>query len=104
MQGQRKFLHAREMRVSAICVLAFAEHLLLKVPRMWAAASLDQKQRLQQMLFPTGVTYGAEGFGTAEVSLVFEMLDAFAAGDSSAASPTGFEPGRSLRNQSFSVE
>jgi site-specific DNA recombinase len=46
-------------------VLAFADHLLLNVARMWAEASPDQKQRLQRTLFPRGVTYGTDGFGTA---------------------------------------
>jgi site-specific DNA recombinase len=73
-------------------VLAFAEHLLLNAARMWAEASLDQKQRLQRVLFPQGVTYGEGGFGTTETSLVFTMLDAIAASKESEASPTGFEP------------
>ena len=73
-------------------VLAFAEHLLLNVARLWAEASLDQKQRLQGVLSPSGVTYGADGFGTAEASLVFTMLDTLAIPKRSEASPTGFEP------------
>ena len=81
-------------------ILAFAEQLLLNVARMWADASSDQKQRLQRVLFPAGVTYGAEGFGTTEASLVFEVLDALAAPESSEASPTGVEPvGLSLRER-----
>jgi len=35
-------------------VLAFAEHLLANVARMWAEAALDQKQRLQRVLFRLG--------------------------------------------------
>jgi hypothetical protein len=73
-------------------VLAFAEHLLVNVARMWAEASLDQRQRLQGVFFPSGITYGAEGFGTAQTSLVFKMLDAIAAPKNSEVSPTGFEP------------
>ena len=73
-------------------ILAFAEQLLLNVARMWADASSDQKQRLQRVLFPAGVTYGAEGFGTTEASLVFEVLDALAAPESSETCPTGVEP------------
>ena len=70
-------------------VLAFAEHLLVDVARLWTEASLDQKQRLQHVFFPSGITYGAEGFGTAETSLVFTMLDAIAASKNNEASPTG---------------
>jgi site-specific DNA recombinase len=78
-------------------VLAFAEHLLLNVAPMWSEASLDQKQRLQRTLFPKGVTYGSDGFGTAETSLVFTMLDEIADPKTSEASPTGFEPGDTPR-------
>lgn len=49
------------------------------VERLCPEASLDQKQRLQRTLFPSGVTYGVAGFGTAEASLVFTMLDAIMA-------------------------
>lgn len=72
-------------------VLAFAEHLLTNVARMWTEASLDQKQRLQSVLFPSGVTYGADGFGTAETSLIFSMLDAIAVPKHGEVSPPGFE-------------
>lgn len=81
-------------------VLAFAEHLLVNVARLWAEASSDQKQRLQRVLFPSGVTYGTDGFGTAEVSMVFDMLNAIAAPKIGEASPTGFAPYYSPRSQS----
>ena len=38
-------------------VLNFAEHVLTNAGRLWTELSLDQKQRLQQVLFPKGVTY-----------------------------------------------
>lgn len=37
-------------------VLAFAEHLALRADRLWMAASLDERQRLQKVLFPDGIT------------------------------------------------
>src|SRR5262249_796118 len=70
-------------------VLAFAEHLLANVARTWTQAARDQKQRLQGVLFPSGVTYGEDGFGTAETSLIFTMLDAIAAPKTGEASPRG---------------
>jgi site-specific DNA recombinase len=36
-------------------VLAFAEHLAMRADRLWMAASLDQRQRLQKVLFPAGL-------------------------------------------------
>jgi hypothetical protein len=80
-------------------VLAFAEHLLLNSARLWSEASLDQKQRLQHVFFPAGVTFGADGFGTTETSLMFKMLDAIAGSKDDEASPTGFEPKSSRRGR-----
>lgn len=59
---------------------------------MWAEASPDQKQRLQRVLFPAGVTYGADGFGTTETSIVFKWLEAVTAQKTSEVSPTGIAP------------
>jgi len=35
--------------------LAFAERVLARAPDLWVQASLNQKQRLQQLFFPEGV-------------------------------------------------
>jgi len=54
-------------------VLRFAENII--APRLWMEGTLDQRQRLQTVLFPKGVTYSnASGFGTAETSLFFRWL------------------------------
>ena len=82
--------YARTDELDVEGVLAFAEHLLLNVARMWADASLDQKQRLQRVVFPRGVTYGDAVFGTAELSLVFTMLQGIAAHENGEASAMGF--------------
>lgn len=37
-------------------VLGFAEHVLEQPARLWSESSLDQRQRLQKVLFPHGVT------------------------------------------------
>jgi hypothetical protein len=37
--------------------LAYAEHLLLNAARLWVDANLDQKQRLQRVIFPNGVEF-----------------------------------------------
>jgi site-specific DNA recombinase len=56
-------------------VLAFAENALTDATGLWVAASLDQKQRLQDVLFPEGLTFDREEFGTAVTCLVFKQLD-----------------------------
>jgi hypothetical protein len=56
-------------------VVAFAEHVLANAAQLWLESSLDQRQRLQSVLFPRGVTYSAAGvFGTAETSVIFRFL------------------------------
>ena len=42
-------------------VLGFAEHALAQPARLWSESSLDQRQRLQKVRFPHGVTYSPEG-------------------------------------------
>jgi site-specific DNA recombinase len=74
-------------------VLGFAEHVLTNAGRLWTDAPLDQKQRLQQALFPKGLEFDGEGFGTAATCLAFTQLRLSEARDSRMASPTGFEPG-----------
>ena len=73
-------------------ILGFAEHLLSSAARMWCEASLDQRQRLQRVLFPQGVTYSPDGtFGTAETSVIFRLPQVLPTEKASEASPTGFE-------------
>jgi site-specific DNA recombinase len=56
-------------------VLNFAEYVLTNAARFWIEASPSQKQRLQKLLFPSGVTYSRDsGFGTAEISVIFRLL------------------------------
>src|ERR1039457_6097912 len=74
-------------------LLDFADRVLHDPAGLWARASLDQRQRLQQILFPAGLTYSqTDGFGTAQSISFFSMLAALEADNSSLASPTGFEP------------
>ena len=47
-------------------ILAFAERVLPRAADLWVQASLDQRQRLQQLFFPQGVAFDGNGFvGTA---------------------------------------
>ena len=74
-------------------VLGFAEYVLANAGRLWVEASLEQKQRLQKVLFPQGVSYSPDGrFGTAETSVIFRLLQAVPSENTREASPTGFEP------------
>ena len=49
------FLDYWKLDVEAI--LAFAERVLPRASDLWAQASLDQRQRLQQLFFPDGIAF-----------------------------------------------
>src|SRR6185437_10136554 len=63
---------AEEIEIEA--VLDFAEMLLLNASNLWKAAPAEQKQRLQRVLFPEGVTYSDGKYGTAITSLLFSGI------------------------------
>src|SRR5262245_38331951 len=49
-------------------VLAFAGRVLPKAADMWVQASLDQRQRLQQLFFPDGVPFDGKRFSRTRVN------------------------------------
>ena len=73
-------------------VLNFSEHVILNAARLWMEFSLEQKQRLQRVLFPEGVTFADGGFGTTATCLIFNMLQQPQPQKTNMATPTGFEP------------
>ena len=56
-------------------VVSFGEFILLNAARLWANSPFDQKQRLQQVIFPQGVEFEGGTYRTRETSLVFFDLD-----------------------------
>lgn len=68
-------------------VLGFAEYLLGNVERLWMELGLDQKQQLQRVLFPEGLRFDGEKFGTAVTCLAFKQLAENGELESSLASP-----------------
>jgi len=56
-------------------ILAFAERVLPRASDLWVQASLDHKQRLQQLFFPEGVAFDGNRFNrTAATAPVFKYL------------------------------
>ena len=92
--GGRRFwpiLVTKEIDIEG--VLGFAESVILNARRMWTEGTLEQRQRLQKVVFPKGVTYSnLAGFGTVETSLFFRWLAVVREKKYALASPTGFEP------------
>jgi hypothetical protein len=59
-------------------ILAFAEHILPRASDLWVQASLDQKQRVQQLFFPEGVAFDGNRFNrTAATATFFNYLAPF---------------------------
>ena len=56
-------------------ILAFAERVLPRAADLWVQASLEQRQRFQQLFFPDGIAFDGNGFvGTAVTAPAFSYL------------------------------
>ena len=55
-------------------VLDFAQMVVLNASNLWKAAPVEQKQRLQTVLFPEGVTYSEGNYRTSVTCLLFNGL------------------------------
>ena len=56
-------------------ILAFAERVLPRAADLWVQASLEQRQRFQQLFFPDGIAFDGNGFvRTALTSPAFSYL------------------------------
>jgi hypothetical protein len=74
-------------------LLTFADKVLQNLGETWNHAGIDQKQRVQKVLFPNGLQYSPElGFLNHSKSSLFNDLEEFVSGKNLLASPTGFEP------------
>ena len=74
-------------------ILAFAERVLPRASDLWVQASLEQRQRLQQLFFPDGVAFDGKRFVRTGVSThAFKYLTPDLPVENNLASLTGFEP------------
>jgi hypothetical protein len=65
----------------------------LNSARLWIEVSSDQKQRLQKVLFPQGVTFADGIYQTPETCLIFNLLQGFEGKKESLATLPGIENG-----------
>src|SRR5436309_10373019 len=76
-------------------ILAFAERILPRASDLWVQASLDYKQRLQQLFFPEGIALDGNRFNrTAVTAPLFSYLAPSESADEKMVSQTGIEPAR----------
>ena len=71
--------------------MGFAEHVLTNAARLWAELGIDGKRELQEALFPDGLSFDEQGFGTAVTSFSFAELGAIQRAETSLASPRGMD-------------
>ena len=84
-----KVNEARQDEIEIEELLDFSEKLLLNAAGAWKQSGLEQKQRLQQVLFPQGVTYKDGIYRTTATSPMFSMLEEAMAAKSGVGSATG---------------
>ena len=66
--------------------------MLLNVPRLWAESSLEQRQRLQHVLFPNGLQFDAGVYRTTATSIIFFNLETDILKKEGLVALTGIEP------------
>ena len=85
---------AEELDVEGI--LAFAERVLPRAADLWLQASLEQRQRFQQLFFPEGISFDGNGFvGTAVTAPAFSYLREIETGNERLVDQAGIEPATS---------
>lgn len=67
-------------------------YVLTNAGRVWWEASPDTKRQIQQVLFPNGVHFDGETFGTSRTNLVFSELAPICEPIERLVAHTGFEP------------
>jgi hypothetical protein len=74
-------------------ILAFAERILPRASDLWVQASLDYKQRLQQLFFPEGIAFDGNRFNrTAATAPLFNYLAPSETADERVVSREGIDP------------
>ena len=74
-------------------ILAFAERILPRAADLWVQASLEQRQRFQQLFFPDGISFDGKGFvGTRVTAPAFSYLRTIEDGNERVVDQTGIEP------------
>ena len=74
-------------------ILAFAERVLPRASDLWVQASLEQRQRFQQLFFPDGIAFDGKRFvGTGATAPAFSYLREIGSGNEGLVDQTGIEP------------
>jgi hypothetical protein len=82
---------AEEIEIEA--VLDFAEAVFLNASNLWKSAPTEQKQRLQQVPFPEGVTYSDGKYRTSVTCMLFSGMQTDPVQKEGLVALPGIEPG-----------
>ena len=85
---QKRGLH----RKSDTPYIDYCKYFISNISHLWKNAELDLKQRFQNLIFPEGIEYDSEKFGTARTSIIFKHLHDIGSDVSRVAALRGFEP------------
>ena len=73
--AELEHLEAREDEIDVQGALAFSEYVLSNAGRLWVESDLNGKQRLQQALFPQGMTFDNRCIATPLTSSIFYAIE-----------------------------
>ena len=88
-----KISDAQQDEIEIEDLLDFAENLLTNAAAAWNQSGLEQRQRLQQVLFPQGVTYSDGSYRTVATSPMFNLLEENIEPEEQLVALPGIEPG-----------
>jgi hypothetical protein len=88
-----KLRDAQTEEIEIEAVLDFAQAVLLSASNLWKASPSEQKQRLQQVLFPEGVTYSDGNYRTGITCMLFSGMQPNSAQEEGLVALPGIEPG-----------
>lgn len=81
------------MSCSKTLHIEYAKHFITDLPRQWFDLGIESKRRFQKLVFPEGLPYLGNGkFGTAKISVIFEINQQLQNKKSNLVGPAGFEP------------
>ena len=72
--------------------IEYLTHLLWNTSLVWQTSDLQGKKRIQRRMFPEGLVYGSEGFGTPLTHSIYTLLASNSLDEAVLVGPEGFEP------------
>src|ERR1051325_9818265 len=91
--AEMELREAQAEEIEIETVLEYAEMVLTNASNLWKAAPAEQKQRLQQVLFPEGVTYSEGNYRTAVTCWLFSGMPTKSLKKEGLVALPGIEPG-----------